>query len=80
VIVGEPPPPPKVEVVPPAPDGMRDTVWVSGQWQWSGRRWEWREGRWELQAEGATYAAPRIVYLSDRTIGWFPGRWRAPAR
>ena len=25
---------------PRAPEGMRDAVWISGQWLWDGRRWE----------------------------------------
>ncbi len=79
VIVPEPPPPPRIEVVPTAPEGMRDAVWISGQWAWEGRRWAWREGRWETQEKGATYAPPRIVYLADRQIGWFAGKWRKPS-
>lgn len=75
VPVAEPPPPPKIEMVPSAPEGMRDPVWVDGQWLWDGHRWEWQEGRWETQEEGATYAPPQLVYLSDRQLGWLAGKW-----
>jgi len=43
VVVPYPPPPARVEVIPPSPAFA--AVWVDGQWTWVGR-WEWQKGRW----------------------------------
>ncbi len=75
VIVEEPPPPPRAEVLTSPPEGMQRPVWVSGQWLWDGARWEWQPGRWDTQRPGESYAPPKVVYLPERRIGWFPGKW-----
>lgn len=75
VIVPYPSPPPQVELVPDPPANQPEAVWIDGEWLWRGRRWEWQKGRWEVAAEGATYAPPAIVYLADKQIAWFAGRW-----
>jgi len=75
VIVPYPPPPPLVELVPDQPANQPDAVWVDGEWLWRGRRLEWQKPRWEVAPKGATFAPPAIVYLADKQIAWFVGRW-----
>ena len=79
VFVPEAPPPPQVQIIPARPEEPDTIVWVDGQWIWRGRRWEWEPGKWEVPQPGATYAPPKIVYLADKRIAWFAGRWHAPA-
>jgi hypothetical protein len=43
------PPPPRVEIVPPAP--RRDYVWIPGYWHWESNQHHWREGYWEAPHE-----------------------------
>lgn len=76
VIVGSPPPPPKVEIVPPAPGKARGEVWQSGAWTWRDERWEWEKGQWVTPPPGATFAPPVVIYLDDKRIAWIPGAWR----
>lgn len=75
VLVPYPPPPQKVEILPPRP-AAAGAVWIDGEWQFVSGRWEWRQGRWEVPPEGATYAPPVIDYLSGEQIAWYPSRWR----
>lgn len=39
-----PAPPPRVEVVPPAP--QPGYHWVKGHYRWEGNHWEWIPGHW----------------------------------
>lgn len=75
VLVGAPPPPPKVEIVPPAPGQSSAEVWLSGEWSWRDDRWEWSPGRWVTPPKGATYAPPVVIFLDDKQIAWIPGTW-----
>ncbi|MBK8258595.1 MAG: hypothetical protein IPK82_38790 [Polyangiaceae bacterium] len=70
-----PPPPPRPEVIPdkPASEGV---VWIDGQWVFRARRWEWVPGSWETAPQGAKYAPPAVVTLSDGRLGWHCGKWR----
>ena len=71
-----PPPPARVEVVPPAP---RDpgAVWVDGEWAWQGKRWAWLPGGWVVPPRGA-YFAPWLVYrLDNGRLLFAPGAWHA---
>ena len=73
IVVGEPPPPARVEV--PAPQPSVDGVWIEGHWEWRGDRYLWVEGRWERPRHGYAWVAPR--YERNRT-GWIyvRGHWR----
>ncbi|MEZ4293696.1 MAG: hypothetical protein R3B70_01880 [Polyangiaceae bacterium] len=75
ILVPYPPPVPRVELIPPRPAQPPKTVWIDGQWIWRARVWEWQPGRWEPLYPGATYAPPAIVYLLDRRIAWYAGKW-----
>lgn len=79
VVVPFPPPPAHVEVVPPAPEGLKGAVWVDGEWQWRGRRWVWLAGRWEEPYPGAYFAPSTTVRRADGELVWFAGVWHFPA-
>jgi hypothetical protein len=74
VEVPYPPPPSRVEFVPPQPqDGA---VWIDGEWTWRGRRWAWRSGRWVTVPAGATFSPWTSVRNGDGTLYFAPGTWR----
>ena len=79
-VVEFPPPPARVERVPPQPRPA--CVWIDGQWQWSGRHWEWLAGAWVKPPEGCYYAEPLTVWVPSAGKGelfFMPGRWYADA-
>ena len=78
-IVPFPPPPGKVEVIPPRPPALRDPVWIDGEWDWTGRRWQWKDGAWSDQAPDAYYAPPTTLRASDGTLEYLPGVWKKKA-
>jgi hypothetical protein len=51
VIVRAPiqPPPPRVEVIPPAP--RQGYLWIPGYWHWEANRHRWIDGHWEQHRE-----------------------------
>ena len=59
VVVSEPPPAPRHEVIGTAPDERH--VWVAGSWSRAAHRWLWVPGHWE--------ARPRYNAI------WVPGHW-----
>lgn len=73
VIVGEAPPPARVEV--PTPQPTVDGVWLEGHWEWRAGRYLWVEGRWERTRHGYAWVAPRYVRNGN---GWLyvRGHWR----
>jgi hypothetical protein len=70
-----PPPPARVEVVPPAP--RKGLVWVDGQWAWAWKRWQWEAGGWVAAPPGATFARWATVRLDDGRLFFAPAAWRA---
>lgn len=69
--IGQPPPPPRVVVVPGPRAGY---VWAPGYWNWEGRRHVWREGHWERQRRGQRYVEPAWTPDGDR-YGFRRGHW-----
>ena len=58
IVIGAPPPPRVVAVLPPSP--APDYVWVSGYWYPVGRHYKWHEGYWSRPPyEGARWIPPR---------------------
>ena len=58
IVIGAPPAPRVVAVVPPSP--APECVWVSGYWYPVGRRYKWHEGYWTRPPyEGARWIPPR---------------------
>ncbi|TCS36830.1 YXWGXW repeat-containing protein [Paucimonas lemoignei] len=75
IVIGNAPPPPRYEVVPPPRTGY---VWAPGYWDWNGRKHVWVGGHWERSRPGYTYQRPQ--WRQDRG-GWrlAHGGWqRAP--
>lgn len=68
VPVSKPPETVEVQVLGPRPDDQ--SVWVDGQWQWSGRRWTWQEGAWVRPPEGGRYAPPDLVLTPVADYEW----------
>ena len=76
IAVPYPPPPARVEIVPPG--GADKAVWIDGEWQWRSRRWVWLPGRWEVPYPGAYYAPATTVRRADGALVWFAGAWHVP--
>jgi len=76
VIIPYPPPPARVEVVPPKPPEPKRAVWVDGEWQWKGRRWIWQGGQWQEPIADGYYAPAATLRLADGTLAYFPGTWK----
>ena len=76
VIVPYPPPPARVEVIPPS---HKDTeVWVDGQWLWRGRRWLWEAGGFVVPPKDSYYAPAITLRQADGTLAYFEGGFRRP--
>jgi len=58
LVVRVPPPPLRVEVVPPPRPGY---VWTPGHWGWRDNRHVWVAGTWVAARPGYVYAQPRWV-------------------
>ena len=69
-----PPPPARVEVVPPRPTAR--SVWIDGEWSWHGRKWAWKAGRWVVPTPGTAFAPWTTVRGLDGTLFFAPGAWR----
>jgi len=69
-----PPPPARVEVVPPRPAG--GAVWVDGEWVFRRGRWAWSLGEWVAPAPGTFFSPWTAVRSADGTLLHAPGVWR----
>jgi hypothetical protein len=74
VPVQYPPPPARVEFVPPRPAGA--SVWVDGEWVWMSRRWSWHSGRWVVPPPEARFSPWAAVWAADGTLYYANGAWR----
>ncbi len=72
--VTSPPPPARVEVVPPEPSAT--AVWVDGEWLWRRQRWAWLPGRWVAPPAGQAFSPWVFVRGSGGTYWYAPGTWR----
>jgi hypothetical protein len=70
-----PPPPARVETIPPQ-KGSRD-VWIDGQWEWAGTAWRWIDGEWMTPPANAYYTPWQTVRSSDGRLFFAPATWRA---
>lgn len=70
------PPPARVDVILDPPPGMKDPVWLDGQWLWKGSRWVWDPGAWRANDPNQVYAKPAVVRRADRQLVWFQGKLR----
>ena len=71
VEIGVPPPPPRVEVMPPP---RQDYVWAPGYWRWKGREHVWVAGRWVRDRPGYAWA-PERWEEKGRHYRFVPGQW-----
>jgi hypothetical protein len=62
-----PPPPAKVERLPPDPGPP--CVWVDGYWDWVGRRWEWAPGAWYEPPPECLYSPPALTWAQTGSGG-----------
>lgn len=77
LIVREPPPADRVEMMSNAPSS--EHIWIAGYWYWSGdHHWLWHEGRWERRPhERAVWERGRWEHREGRDEWeWHEGRWR----
>ncbi len=73
VEVVSPPPPGRVEIVPPRP--IRPAVWIDGEWSWRRRRWAWLPGRWVQTPADAKFSPWVFVRGVDGRFWYAPGGW-----
>jgi hypothetical protein len=74
-VVPYPPPPARVEIVPPQKDPR--AVWIGGQWDWDGRTWKWIAGAWTRPPAGAAYFTPwTAVRRPDGRLFFARATWR----
>jgi hypothetical protein len=65
------PPPPRLEIAPPARDGY---VWSPGHWEWGGRSYNWVTGTWVVQRRGAHYVGSQWLKDGDQWH-FIAGHW-----
>ena len=66
-----PPPPPRVEAVPPP---VRGHVWAPGHYVWLHGQYVWRRGHWVAERPGYAYVAPAWVQQGPRWV-YQDSRW-----
>src|SRR6185503_17526202 len=69
-----PPPPARVEVIPPK-KGERD-VWIDGQWDWDGQAWKWLAGQWMTPPADAYFTPWTAARRGDGRLFFAPAAWR----
>jgi hypothetical protein len=74
--VAFPPPPARVEYIPPIPDDA--AVWLDGEWTWQDGVWAWKRGRWVAPPADASYAPWTSTRGSQGTLYVAEGQWRGP--
>lgn len=76
VVVESPPPPAKIERVPPDPGS--GCAWLDGHWEWASDSWEWKPGAWIVAEEGCHFAVPEAVWVPSAGRGllfYLSGQW-----
>ena len=74
VEVTQPPPPARVETVPPSPAAT--AVWIDSEWTWRRARWAWLPGRWVNAPPGARFSPWVFVRGPDGRLWVAAGVWR----
>lgn len=69
-----PPPPARVESIPPNDDVTK--VWVDGQWLWQAKRWKWRNGEWVTPPPGAYFTPWETTRKPDGKLFFARAMWR----
>jgi hypothetical protein len=69
-----PPPPARVETVPPRhADGE---VWIDGQWDWEGEAWRWLSGAWVSPPPNAYFTPWTTTLESNGRFLFVRATWR----
>lgn len=76
VEVPYPPPPARVETVPPKAKEL--DVWIDGQWDWTGTRWKWSDGYWMTPPPNAYFTPWKTERRADGRLYFAAATWRAP--
>jgi hypothetical protein len=74
-LVPYPPPPARVELIPPAP--APEALWIDGHWIWTAGGYAWHAGRWEPARVGAHYAPATTVRRSNGELLYYVGSWQS---
>jgi hypothetical protein len=74
VEVPYPPPPARVEDIPPNDDVTK--VWVDGQWVWQTRRWKWQAGAWVTPPKDAYFTRWETTRKADGKLFFSRAMWR----
>lgn len=74
VVAPRRPPPPRVEVIPPAPRPA--LAWRAGHWRWEGRDFVWVPGEWIERPHREARWIPGHWVERPRGWVWVAGRWR----
>jgi hypothetical protein len=72
--VAAPPPPGRVELMPPSP--VSGAVWVDGEWTFRRGRWAWNLGHWVVPPQGTFLSPWTTVRGVDGTLFHAPSVWR----
>ncbi len=72
-----PPPPARVEALPPRPN--QPCVWVDGQWSWDGIQWTWMPGGWVIPPPGGRLARWVLRRQLSGGLQYAPSSWRDAA-
>jgi hypothetical protein len=68
-----PPPPARIETVPPQPSS--DDIWIDGEWVWQSTRWAWRSGYWLTPPPGALFSPSTLRCTKTGTLLLARGAW-----
>jgi hypothetical protein len=76
-VVSRPPPPVRVEQIPPPPTSHPElVVWQPGHWHWNGHDYEWYPGRYEKRpSTTAVWVPPEWVPRGNNEWVFKPGHW-----
>jgi hypothetical protein len=69
-----PPPPARVETIPPNEDAAK--VWVDGQWAWQTKRWKWQPGSWVVPPANAYFTRWETTRKQDGRLYFSRAVWR----
>jgi hypothetical protein len=75
VLVAEPPPADKAEVVTPSVAPGPDYIWVNGYWVRQGASWLWTPGTWVRQPHANAAWIPGHWQHQPGGWAWIPGHW-----
>jgi hypothetical protein len=77
VVAPQPPPPPRVEVIPAPPRPPEFVEWEPGHWHWDGREYRWIEGHYiERPHREAVYVPGHWDERPNGTWVWVGPHWR----